>query len=172
MLLRGVMAASGSLTPRRTHAQAVAAASRQGTKSNLHVMFLQVPYQLELVDFANKPAMWVPAPHACLPTREEAAPKPRCIDMQDTCMQRARHVGPCSTRLPANQRGGGPEAPVHLTHTHPSVPVHRSVVEKAEGKVPLIHQGDMWMPDSDAITAWLEEQHPQPSMVSSVPAEV
>jgi glutathione S-transferase len=38
--------------------------------------------------------------------------------------------------------------------------------------VPLVNDGDFWLPDSDKIVEWLEQQHPQPSMASSVPADV
>lgn len=44
--------------------------------------------------------------------------------------------------------------------------------EKSGGKVPVMNRGDFWLPDSDAIVVWLEEQFPEPSMVSSVPPEV
>ncbi|WIA11217.1 hypothetical protein OEZ85_011344 [Tetradesmus obliquus] len=44
--------------------------------------------------------------------------------------------------------------------------------EKSGGKVPVINDGDFWLPDSDKIVEWLEQQHPQPSMASSVPADV
>jgi glutathione S-transferase len=44
--------------------------------------------------------------------------------------------------------------------------------EKSGGKVPVVNDGDFWLADSDKIVEWLEAQHPQPSMVSSVPADV
>eukprot|EP00879_Flechtneria_rotunda_P008029 GHRR01008411.1.p1 GENE.GHRR01008411.1~~GHRR01008411.1.p1 ORF type:complete len:265 (+),score=43.37 GHRR01008411.1:231-1025(+) len=48
--------------------------------------------------------------------------------------------------------------------------------EKSGGKVPLIHnselKNDFWLADSDEIVKFLEQQHPQPSMVSNVPADV
>ncbi|KAF8057748.1 DHAR1 [Scenedesmus sp. PABB004] len=47
------------------------------------------------------------------------------------------------------------------------------LVEKSGGKVPVISAGgDDWLPDSDAIVAMLEQQHPEPSMATSVPADV
>ncbi|KAF6255694.1 dehydroascorbate reductase [Scenedesmus sp. NREL 46B-D3] len=44
--------------------------------------------------------------------------------------------------------------------------------ERSGGKVPVINDGDFWLPDSDKIVEWLEQQHPNPSMASSVPADV
>lgn len=49
---------------------------------------------------------------------------------------------------------------------------HGRLQEKSGGKVPVINDGDFWLPDSDKIVEWLEQQHPQPSMASSVPADV
>jgi valyl-tRNA synthetase len=44
--------------------------------------------------------------------------------------------------------------------------------EKSGGKVPVINQGDFWLPDSDEIVKYLEKEVPTPSMASSVPADV
>jgi hypothetical protein len=44
--------------------------------------------------------------------------------------------------------------------------------DKSGGKVPLVNDGDFWLADSDKIVEWLEQQHPQPSMASSVPVDV
>jgi len=44
--------------------------------------------------------------------------------------------------------------------------------EKSGGKVPVINKDDFWLADSDEIVKYLEQQVPQPSMVSSVPADV
>jgi hypothetical protein len=49
--------------------------------------------------------------------------------------------------------------------------VHR-LLERSGGKVPIINDGDLWLPDSDRIVVWLEEKYPQPSMQSSVPPEM
>ena len=60
-------------------------------------------------------------------------------------------------------------------HPHPHTPTlcHACrLQEKSGGKVPVINDGDFWLPDSDKIVEWLEQQHPQPSMASSVPADV
>lgn len=46
------------------------------------------------------------------------------------------------------------------------------LLERSGGKVPLLHRGDFWLPDSDAIVAWLEAHYPSPSMASAVPADV
>jgi glutathione S-transferase len=44
--------------------------------------------------------------------------------------------------------------------------------EKSGGKVPVINDGDFWLPDSDEIVKFLEEKYPEPSMASDVPSEV
>lgn len=44
--------------------------------------------------------------------------------------------------------------------------------ERSGGKVPIVNDGDFWLPDSDKIVVWLEETYPEPSMVSAVPSEV
>lgn len=49
--------------------------------------------------------------------------------------------------------------------------MHR-LQEKSGGKVPVINRDDFWLPDSDEIVKYLEKQVPEPSMASSVPAEV
>jgi hypothetical protein len=46
------------------------------------------------------------------------------------------------------------------------------LLEKSGGKVPVLNEGDWWLPDSDAIAEWAEEKHPEPSLKSNVPAEV
>lgn len=44
------------------------------------------------------------------------------------------------------------------------------LVEKFEGKVPVISRGDdVMMADSDKIVVWLEEQYPEPEMASTPP---
>ena len=44
--------------------------------------------------------------------------------------------------------------------------------EKSGGKVPVINDGDFWLPDSDEIVKYLDEKHPESSMASDVPADV
>ena len=46
------------------------------------------------------------------------------------------------------------------------------LLEKSGGKVPVINQGDFWLPDSDAIVAWFEDEFPEPSMKSTAPPEL
>lgn len=45
---------------------------------------------------------------------------------------------------------------------------------RSGGKVPLIHlqSSDFWLPDSDDIAKWVEQQYPSPSLKSDVPADV
>lgn len=43
------------------------------------------------------------------------------------------------------------------------------LVDKFEGKVPVIQEGDFQMNDSDKIVEWLEEKYPTPSMKSTPP---
>jgi len=38
--------------------------------------------------------------------------------------------------------------------------------------VPIIEVDGRWIPDSDAILAYLEETHPEPSLKSDVPPEL
>jgi hypothetical protein len=52
------------------------------------------------------------------------------------------------------------------------VVVPARLLEKADGKVPVIHQDDFWLADSDKIVEYLEQQYPEPSMASNVPADV
>jgi glutathione S-transferase len=44
--------------------------------------------------------------------------------------------------------------------------------ERSGGKVPVINRDDFWLADSDEIVKYLEQQVPEPSMASSVPADV
>jgi glutathione S-transferase len=44
--------------------------------------------------------------------------------------------------------------------------------ERSGGKVPVINEGDFWLPDSDEIVKYFEEKFPEPSMASKVPADV
>ncbi|PNW77915.1 hypothetical protein CHLRE_10g456750v5 [Chlamydomonas reinhardtii] len=48
------------------------------------------------------------------------------------------------------------------------------LLEASGGKVPVIKEGPdaPYMPDSDVIVVHLEKQHPEPSLQSSVPAEI
>lgn len=46
------------------------------------------------------------------------------------------------------------------------------LAERSGGKVPVINNGDFWLPDSDKIVEYLEENYPEPSMKSTVPPEV
>lgn len=48
----------------------------------------------------------------------------------------------------------------------------RRLQEKSGGKVPVINQQDFWLADSDEIVKYLEQQVPEPSMVSDVPPDV
>jgi glutathione S-transferase len=43
------------------------------------------------------------------------------------------------------------------------------LVDKWEGKVPVIRAGDVEMADSDKIVEWLEQQYPAPKMAGDVP---
>lgn len=43
------------------------------------------------------------------------------------------------------------------------------LVDKFEGKVPVIEEGPSQMNDSDKIVVWLEEQIPQPAMAAETP---
>lgn len=56
--------------------------------------------------------------------------------------------------------------------TPPTPPRRARLLEKADGKVPVINEADMWLPDSDEIVKFLEDKVPQPSMKSDVPADV
>lgn len=51
-------------------------------------------------------------------------------------------------------------------------PLSCRLQQRSGGKVPVINKGDFWMPDSDEIVKLLEAEYPEPSMISSVPAEV
>ncbi len=46
------------------------------------------------------------------------------------------------------------------------------LVDQAEGKVPVIKDGDMLLPDSDKIVEYLEAKFPEPAFKSAVPAEM
>lgn len=48
----------------------------------------------------------------------------------------------------------------------------RRLVEKAEGKVPVIQDGDMLLADSDKIVEYLEQKYPEPAFKSGVPADM
>jgi hypothetical protein len=71
-------------------------------------------------------------------------------------------------------KGSASISPGHLALPCPRCCCHHlhRLQEKSGGKVPLVNDGDFWLPDSDKIVEWLEQQHPQPSMASSVPADV
>lgn len=46
------------------------------------------------------------------------------------------------------------------------------LIEKSGGKVPVLQEGESYLPDSDKIVVYLEEKYPSPSMKSSVPVDV
>lgn len=69
--------------------------------------------------------------------------------------------------------------PVHIyTLSHLCCNIHISCVlpcrlqEKADGKVPVINDGDFWLADSDEIVKYFEQKYPEPSMDSKVPSDV